>query len=75
MVARTWRGWTSIDDADAYADYIRETGLADHRDTPGNCGAWILRRSVDDRTEFVTLSFWDSEDSIRALPAPISSFV
>lgn len=75
MVARTWRGWTSIDDADAYADYIRETGLAEYWDTPGNCGAWILRRSVHDRTEFVTLSFWDSEDSIRALPAPISSFV
>jgi heme-degrading monooxygenase HmoA len=66
MVARTWRGWTSLDDADAYTDYIRETGLAAYRKTPGNRGAWILRRREDERTEFVTLSFWDSEESIRA---------
>jgi heme-degrading monooxygenase HmoA len=30
---------------------------------PGNLGAWLLRR---DRTEFITLSLWDSVDAIRA---------
>ena len=64
MVARTWRGWTRTEDADA--EYIAETGLRAYRETPGNRGAWIMRRDEDDRTAFVTLSFWDSLDAIRA---------
>jgi hypothetical protein len=35
-------------------------------ETPGNRGAWILRRDQGDRTEFITMSFWDSVDAIRA---------
>jgi heme-degrading monooxygenase HmoA len=65
MVARTWRGWTRRADADAYVGYLRETGLAEYRATPGNRGAWILRRDDGDRTEFVTLTFWDSLDAVR----------
>ena len=66
MIARMWRGWTWSEDADAYAAYVDETGIAGYRNTPGNIGAWILRRDVGDRTEFVTLSFWESVDAIRA---------
>ena len=66
MIARTWRGAVRPEDADAYADYIRETGFAEYRKTPGNRGAWMLRRDEDDRTEFITLSMWDSEEAIRA---------
>ena len=64
-VARTWRGWTRREDADAYAAYIEHTGMTAYRRTPGNRGAWMLRRDDGDRTEFVTLSFWDSTDSVR----------
>jgi len=65
MIARTWRGWTALDDADTYVDYLNRTGMPSYRSTPGNRGAWILRRRVGDRIEFVTLSFWDSMDAIR----------
>src|SRR5215208_6125231 len=34
--------------------------------TPGNRGAWMLRRDDGDRTEFITLSMWESVDAIRA---------
>jgi heme-degrading monooxygenase HmoA len=61
-----WRGWTRPEDADAYVAYLNETGIPAYRDTAGNRGAWILRRDDDDRTEFVTLSFWDSFDAVRA---------
>lgn len=54
------------EDADAYAAYIGETGIADYEATPGNRGAWMLRRDVGDRTEFVTFTLWDSVDAIRA---------
>ena len=65
MVARTWRGWTHSEDADVYVLYLEDTGMREHRETPGNRGAWILRRNEGDRTEFVTLTFWDSLEAIR----------
>jgi heme-degrading monooxygenase HmoA len=66
MIARIWRGVVRLEDADEYADYIRETGFAAYAATAGNRGAWMLRRDTGERTEFVTFSLWDSYDSIRA---------
>lgn len=66
MIARIWRGVVRREDRDAYADYIRDTGLAGYEATPGNRGAWMLRRDVGDRTEFVTFTPWESLDAIRA---------
>jgi heme-degrading monooxygenase HmoA len=70
MIARIWRGWTSADDASAYIEYLQQTGIAAYRGTPGNRGAWILHRRVGDRTEFITLSFWDSLDAVRRFAGP-----
>jgi heme-degrading monooxygenase HmoA len=66
MIARIWRGWVRPDDAAAYIDYIERTGLADYRRTPGNRGAWLLQRRDGNRTEILTLSFWDSYEAIAA---------
>jgi heme-degrading monooxygenase HmoA len=66
MVARVWSGAVRTPEADDYADYIRATGFAEYGQTPGNRGAWLLRRDVDGRTEFITLSLWDSVEAIRA---------
>jgi heme-degrading monooxygenase HmoA len=61
-----WRGWVRTADRAAYVDYIESTGMAEYRATPGNQGAWMLARDLDDgRTEIVTLSFWASRDAIR----------
>jgi heme-degrading monooxygenase HmoA len=60
MIARTWRGVVRAADAEAYADYIRRTGIAEYAATPGNRGAYLLYRIDGDRAEVVTLSFWDS---------------
>jgi hypothetical protein len=64
MIARIWRGATSLQDAEPYIEYLQQTGLKEYRATPGNRGAWILWREVDGRAEFLTLSFWDSEAAI-----------
>jgi heme-degrading monooxygenase HmoA len=66
MIARIWRGAVRRDDADTYAEYISDTGMAEYRSTPGNQGAWMLRRDVGDRAEIITFSLWDSRDSIKA---------
>ena len=66
MIARMWRGWVRTADRAAYVAYIEGTGMAEYRATPGNQGAWMLARDLDDgRTEIVTLSFWSSRDAIR----------
>ena len=66
VIARTWRGWTRPEDADAYLDYVERTGGRASRGTPGNLGFYILRRDDGGRTEFLTMSFWESLDAIRA---------
>ena len=66
MIARTWRGWVRTEDRDAYVTYIRDTGIAQYRATPGNLEAHLLTRDLEDgRTEVVTLSFWTSLDAVR----------
>jgi heme-degrading monooxygenase HmoA len=65
MIARTWRGATRAEDAEAYLDYLNQTGFSEYRKTPGNHGVLGLRRIVNGRAEFLLLSLWDSEDGIR----------
>ncbi len=65
MIVRIWRGWTRSEDTEAYATYIEETGLAAYQSTPGNQGAYLVSRPDGDRTEFLTISLWESEEAIR----------
>ena len=66
MIARIWKGAVRRGDGDAYAAYMRETGVAGYAATPGSRGVWMLRRDVDDRTEFMMFTLWESLDSVRA---------
>ncbi len=66
MIARIWRGWTRPEDAEAYATYVRATGIAGYEAIPGNRGAYLISRPDGDRTEFLTVSFWDTRDAIVA---------
>ena len=66
MVARIWRGAVRSEDGDAYAEYMRATGLSAYLRTAGNRGAWMLRRDDGDRTEFVMFTLWDSLDAVKA---------
>lgn len=61
-----WRGVVRREDAAEYAEYIDRTGMTEYRSTPGNQGAWMLRRDDGDRSEIITFSLWDSRDSIQA---------
>ena len=65
-ILREWRGELRRELADEYVAYIRDTGLAEYRATPGNLGALIAVRDLDDeRAEVITLSWWPSMDAIR----------
>lgn len=64
MIARIWRGAVRAADLEAYRAYVTETGLADYKATPGNRGAYLLTRAAGEVGEVVTLSLWDSFESI-----------
>jgi len=66
MIARIWRGAVARSDGDAYARHMQDTGIAGYTSTKGNRGVWMLRRDVDDKTEFVMFTLWDSMDAVRA---------
>jgi heme-degrading monooxygenase HmoA len=65
MIARTWRGATKAEDADAYVEYLEKTGFHEYRATPGNRGVLALRRVSGGRAEFLLLTLWESEAAIR----------
>ena len=66
MIARIWTGAVRKEDGDAYAQYMRETGVAAYAKTLGNEGVWMLRRDLDDRTQFLMFTLWDSLDAVKA---------
>jgi heme-degrading monooxygenase HmoA len=66
-----WRGTVLTERAADYVDYINRTGLAEYRQTPGNLDAQMWTRDLGDgRTEVVTLSWWESLDSIKGFAGP-----
>jgi hypothetical protein len=66
LIARIWRGWTRSWDADAYARYLAAATIPRCRAAAGNRAAFLLRRGESDRTEFVTITLWDSLTAMRA---------
>lgn len=66
MIVRMWHGRVPLWKAAQYERYLERTGLADYRATPGNCGAWLLRRDEADITHFTALTFWTSILAIKA---------
>lgn len=66
MIVRTWTGDTREEDAERYLDYLRETGLAEYRATPGNVGVVALIAPMEGRVRFLLVSLWESMEAIRA---------
>ena len=65
MIARVWRGVVASADADRYAQYMQETGVAGYAEVPGNRGVWMLRRPVDEGVEFMMFTLWDSIEAVK----------
>ncbi len=66
MIARIWHGTVAQSDGVTYAHYMHHTGIAGYASTEGNRGVWMLRRDIDDQTEFVMFTLWDSMDAVKA---------
>ena len=66
MITRIWHGRTTAAKADEYLHLMRSIAIPDYRSTPGNQGACALRRIEGDVAHFLMVTFWESEDAIRA---------
>ena len=66
-ILREWRAEIRRATSKAYVEYVRSTGIVEYRRTPGNLGAVVALRDIDEtRSEIVTLSWWATLDAIRA---------
>lgn len=66
MITRMWRGWTAVEDADAYEAFLLRELFPSMRQIDGFRGADVLRRVDGGDVAFVTLTRFDSLEAIRA---------
>lgn len=68
MICRIWRGWTLAENADAYEQLLRTEifhAIAERR-MAGYHGIDLVRRSLAECVEFVTIMWFDSLADVRA---------
>jgi heme-degrading monooxygenase HmoA len=70
VITRMWRGWAPADRAQQYEQHYRSEVLAVLRGVAGFEGARLLQRTTGHETEFVSLTFFDDLDAIRAFAGP-----
>ncbi len=66
MIVRMWHGRVPTSKAAAYRAFLNARAIPDYRSVPGNLAVYILERQDGDVTHFITLTFWESMDAIRA---------
>src|SRR5918999_1239332 len=66
MITRLWRGWTTVDNADAYERFLLGDLFPSMRESPGFRGADNLRRLEHDEDAFIRLTRFDSLAAIKA---------
>ena len=65
MIARHWRGWTEVRNADAYEDLLKQKVLPEVKKVEGYRGGYILRNDGPRETEFVVINLFDSIAAVR----------
>src|SRR5690606_30984235 len=65
IITRIWHGKVKKEKAEAYINYIENTGIKNYREIEGNISAKILHRFEDDVCHILTVTEWDSYHSIK----------
>lgn len=65
-IRRIWHGWTTPENADAYAHLLRTRVIPgiEAKAIPGYRGIEVLRRVGDDEVEFVTIMTFESLQNV-----------
>jgi hypothetical protein len=73
MIARTWRGWTTPQNADAYQNMLLTKilpGIRQRHPETAFKGTYLLRRTIPEGEEFVTLMIFESMEAVRNFAGP-----
>jgi len=70
MIARHWRGWTTVRNADAYESHLKDKILPALHKIFGYKGGYVLRREVSNEVEFVVINLFDSLEAVQAFAGP-----
>jgi heme-degrading monooxygenase HmoA len=65
MIARHWRGWTSVEDATAYEDLLIHRVLPELKKLEGYKGGCVLRLDAQDEVEFVVVNLFESLEAVK----------
>lgn len=67
MIARIWHGWTSPENENAYEKiFLEETAInIAKKNIPGYKGIELLKRSLNNEVEFITIMYFDTMDAIK----------
>jgi hypothetical protein len=70
VIARHWRGWTEVQNADAYESLLKDKVLPSLTDVEGYRGGYILRSDGPGEVEFVVINLFDSLEAVRRFAGP-----
>jgi heme-degrading monooxygenase HmoA len=67
MISRIWHGYTAFENADTYERLLKEEIFLaiKNRKIPGYKGIQLLQRQLETETEFITIMWFDSLDSVK----------
>ncbi|WP_395623116.1 hypothetical protein [Sphingomonas daechungensis] len=68
MICRVWRGWATLENAEAYERVVRGDVIPgiEARRIPGFHHIDLMRRDLGNEVEFMTCMWFDSIDAIKA---------
>jgi hypothetical protein len=70
MIARHWRGWTTLENADTYERLLKETILPALTTESGYRGGYVLRRAISGEVEFVVVNLFESIEAVKVFAGP-----
>jgi hypothetical protein len=70
MIARHWRGWTELQNADAYELLLKNKVLPGLESIHGYRGGYVLRSDGPAETEFVVVNLFESLEAVRVFTGP-----
>ena len=70
MIARHWRGWTKLENTEAYESLLKTKVLPQLREIAGYGGGYLLRSDGSEESEFVVINLFDSLEAVREFTGP-----
>jgi heme-degrading monooxygenase HmoA len=65
MIARHWRGWTEVGNADAYETLLKQKVLPALKNVEGYRGGYVLRHDGPEEVEFIVLNLFESLEAVK----------